>query len=395
MPNTPNFDLEKPEHGALDWDVPLNSNMDKLDAHAHPGGTHNQIHAINGADHTGTLDDSQIPATIARDTEVSAAVTSHEAAVNPHPTYLTQAEGDALYPSAAIEDVTFLVGTASGLLSSEIPVGVTPGGELGGTWGAPTVDATHSGSTHAGVVSAHEAAGDPHTGYRLESADHSHATTGLQAGTIDHGVLTGLGDDDHPQYATDTDLSDHAAAADPHAGYRLESADHTHASTGAQAGLVSHDVLSDVSANDHHNQAHVLDSSDHTISGKAAGQFLRATSATTFAFEAIVFSRGATLLNSSGVATVNLIVWRAPFACTVTAVKGYRVGGTGATINARRNGTDNHLASALSLSSADTWMDGGAVQNTAYAAGDKMEIMVVSVTGTPSQIAVQVDLTRP
>jgi hypothetical protein len=31
----------------------------------------------------------------------------------------------------------------------------------------------------------------------------------------------------------------HVAAADPHPGYRLESADHTHASTGAQGGLIT------------------------------------------------------------------------------------------------------------------------------------------------------------
>lgn len=60
---------------------------------------------------------------------------------------------------------------------------------------------------------AHTAAADPHTGYRLESADHTHQTSGLQAGTLDHGLaLTGLTDDDHTQYTlrsiltTDGDL---------------------------------------------------------------------------------------------------------------------------------------------------------------------------------------------
>jgi hypothetical protein len=42
-------------------------------------------------------------------------------------------------------------------------------------------------------------------------------------GVTDHGALTGLGDDDHPQYATDADLATHAAAADPHTGYQKES----------------------------------------------------------------------------------------------------------------------------------------------------------------------------
>ncbi len=104
-------------------------------------------------------------------------------------------------------------------------------------------------------------------------------------------------------------------------------------------------------------------------------------------------SRGGALVNSNGItAAVNIIVWRAPFSCTVTKVYGYRVGGTGATINARKNGASNHLSANKSLTSANTWMDGGAVQNTGYSAGDKMEIKIVSVAGSPTQVAVQVDL---
>ena len=34
-------------------------------------------------------------------------------------------------------------------MSGEIAVGTTPGGELGGTWAAPTVDTTHAGGIHA------------------------------------------------------------------------------------------------------------------------------------------------------------------------------------------------------------------------------------------------------
>ncbi len=52
----------------------------------------------------------------------------------------------------------------------------------------------------------------------------------------------------------------------------------------------------------------------------------------------------------------------------------------------------NLLASALSLATADEWTDGGTVQNTAVAAGDRLEIMVVSVTGSPTQVAVAVDM---
>lgn len=91
----------------------------------------------------------------------------------------------------------YLVGTADAGLSAEIVVGTTPGGELGNTWASPTVDTTHSGSSHAGVISTHEAASDPHTGYRLESADHSHASTGLQGGTIAHSALTSVTANQH------------------------------------------------------------------------------------------------------------------------------------------------------------------------------------------------------
>jgi hypothetical protein len=44
--------------------------------------------------------------------------------------------------SGAPTDADYLVGTANGSLSAEIVVGTTPGGELAGTWGTPTIDDT-------------------------------------------------------------------------------------------------------------------------------------------------------------------------------------------------------------------------------------------------------------
>lgn len=86
----------------------------------------------------------------------------------------------------------YLVGTAQAGLSAEIVVGTTPGGELGNTWAAPTVDTTHSGSSHAGVISTHEGAADPHTGYQKESEKNAASGyPGLNAG----GGLTGIGND--------------------------------------------------------------------------------------------------------------------------------------------------------------------------------------------------------
>ena len=48
----------------------------------------------------------------------------------------------------------------------------TPGGELGGTYSAPTVDATHSGSSHAGIIATHEAdTSSAHTAQGVDIVD--------------------------------------------------------------------------------------------------------------------------------------------------------------------------------------------------------------------------------
>jgi hypothetical protein len=63
----------------------------------------------------------------------------------------TEGAADWLAVGGAGVDLTgvdFLVGTATGLLSGEIVVGTTPGGELGNTWASPTIDTTHAGSNH-------------------------------------------------------------------------------------------------------------------------------------------------------------------------------------------------------------------------------------------------------
>jgi len=108
-----------------------------------------------------------------------------------------------------------------------------------------------------------------------------------------------------------------------------------------------------------------------------------------------ILNRGGAVLSTTGLAAgVNAVVWYAQFPCRVMSVLGYRVGGTGATINAQKNGADTHLSSDLSLTVADTWMSGGAVQNITYAIGDKLEIMIVTVAGLPTQVAIQVDIQR-
>jgi hypothetical protein len=81
--------------------------------------------------------------------------------------------------SGAPTTVDYLVGTASGSLSAEIVVGTTPGGELGGTWASPTVDATHSGSTHAATQAAAEATAATALSGHVADTTSAHSATGV------------------------------------------------------------------------------------------------------------------------------------------------------------------------------------------------------------------------
>ena len=211
---------------------------------------HAKVHAIDSADHTGVLTDGQIPASIARDSEVTAAVSAHAAAVDPHTGYATDADLTAHAATshggspdwAEDADIT----TAS---FGDAPLAAA------GTEAAP---AGHRHGMPANPITAHLAAGDPHSQYATDTDLTTHAGAA----------------DPHPGYLTPAEgaaayeptgaVSGHAAAGDPHTGYRLESADHSHATTGLQAGQVAHSALSGVTADQHHAQAHAISGADHT-----------------------------------------------------------------------------------------------------------------------------------
>lgn len=109
------------------------------------------------------------------------------------------------------------------------------------------------------------------------------------------------------------------------------------------------------------------------------------------------FTKSAVIYLSTGIANTAVAFYatKMPFACTVSKVRGKCVGGTSCTINARKNSTSTHLSSDLSVTQGAGWTDGGAVQNTAYAAGDDLELMIQSVTGAVTMIGIEVEFTRP
>ncbi len=124
-----------------------------------------------------------------------------------------------------------------------------------------------------------------------------------------------------------------------------------------------------------------------------SGQVLQSGSST-IAWASQIVSVGGVFVGAPPTA-VNRMVWRAPYACTVTNVRGHAKGGTSVVVNARINQTSNFLSSSLTVNTMDAWADGGTVQNTTVAAGDDIEVMLVTVTGAITEASIQVDLTRP
>lgn len=94
-------------------------------------------------------------------------------------------------------------------------------------------------------------------------------------------------------------------------------------------------------------------------------------------------------------APVDIVVWRAPWSCTLASFRAYQLAGGSVNVNARRNGTAEHLAADLNVPPA-AWTTAGAVQNTTYVAGDSLEFRLKApLVGLPIEVAFLLEFTRP
>ena len=83
-------------------------------------------------------------------------------------------------------------------------------------------------------------------------------------------------------------------------------------------------------------------------------------------------------------------VTRLAGAATIVGVRALRVGGSGATVNARAD--DNPLLPVdLSVATVSTWMSAPSLEDIAVAAGTSLQVEVTGVTGTVTYVVVQID----
>lgn len=225
--------------------------------------------------------------------------------------FLSQSTGEASGVEAATAgagNVTEVTGGDVTLPISEFDVEFDPDeghihdGEEGGTRiphanlttpGSALLDgAAHSDTTNSGVTR-----GDLIIGNATPAWDDlpiGAANTVLKSdatdpawGNVAHSELTGVTANQHHNQshvlATDSALGPDHTITGGVVGYVLRCL----TATTAKLMQLLHSDLGSIGANDHHNQAHALDGADHTLSGATVGTFLVALTATTFGFRQI------------------------------------------------------------------------------------------------------------
>ena len=139
---------------------------------------------------------------------------------------------------------------------------------------ATTVWVPNPLAAHALVSGMHTAAGLTPTHVLRATA----ATT-FAFGQAQHADLGGISADQHHNQAHLVDGADHTAAGLT-AGHVMRAT----AATTFAFGQAQHNDLGGITADQHHNQSHVLDGGDHTVAGLTPGHVMRATAPTTAAF---------------------------------------------------------------------------------------------------------------
>ena len=327
----------------------------------------------------------------------------------------------------------------------------TPGGELGGTWASPTVDATHSGSTHSAATDTHIADGtDAHA---------ASAITNTPAGTVAATTVQAAIDELATDYAAAD--SSHAGAADPHTGYMLESlldakgdlisasADNTpiKLTVGADDTILMADAAAasglkwvasaspsavgtaaatgtaDTFTRGDHVHAHEAAHINHDTTWAAKGDLIAGTANDTAqvlgvgANNTVVIAASGettglkydyvydelTLTVENPTASENIIMRQFTQAITITAIQATVIGGTSVTIDPEHGSTVTTATKLLSaaevVASANTSGEhiGGTgtamaatFNDATLAAGDYLRLETTAISGVPTQLSITI-----
>ena len=138
------------------------------------------------------------------------------------------------------------------------------------------------------------------------------------------------------------------------------------------------------------------------ITGSLLGTASWASSAITASYVSMSFTKGGTFYDPIGLAgtaaaSQNVTIWRAPFACTVTNLWGLMSGGTNdtASVNAQKNNlgtlaTGSHIV----ITTLNTWFSASSLITTSFSAGDSLQIMLITSSGYPTAVSVQIDFKK-
>jgi hypothetical protein len=301
-----------------------------------------QANGYASLDSGGHVPDAQLPAGLARDTEVTAAIAAHSAAADPHgdrsysDTALalhaadttavhgiadtsvlevvsgSQAKADAARDAAkAYSDATFIPlaqrGAAAGVATldggGKVPTSQLPSLAITETFPVASQAAMLALTAQKGDVAVRT---DQHRSYILAVDDPTVLANWLWMETPTDLVLSvdgrvgviDLSDRYDASGAAAAAVAAHVGAADPHADRAFATAaiathtglpnahhNRSHVHDGADgSGTVAHAALTGMTANDHHGQAHALAGADHTLAGGTAGFVPRASGAAAFAW---------------------------------------------------------------------------------------------------------------
>lgn len=200
---------------------------------------------------------------------------------------------------------------------------------------------------------------------------------GHAAATTDaHGIT------DTADLATDADVtsavSTHAGAADPHAGYVLESA---HTTAAHDALTLSHDSLASVSSDDHHAKSHTHDGVDGsgTVSHASLSNLTSGDPHTQYLLKSLVDAAGDLLVGSDADTVTRLAAGSEDDVLTIVSGVPAWAAPSGATV------WQDHTGAALTASVSNPVLGtgGGAGIEARYAAsGDSIQGTVFVQFGT-------------